>query len=117
MVKRKLYEDDCCIQYFSPNDEYSSWEEFMKEKPYNGNATFPLKIIDFSWYNPAYTFTEKELARLNEEDKKHQLFLICKYWSLISNSYPIFIFKINVEKKNEPAVRKFIKEHKHKIEI
>ncbi|AYV81495.1 MAG: hypothetical protein Harvfovirus37_9 [Harvfovirus sp.] len=111
----KLYEDDSAMQYFYPNDEYSSWALFKKKRPYDGNATCPLTIIDFSWFNPESNLSTTELASLNDQEKKNQLYLICKHWSLVSDHYPTFIYKINLEKTDEPSVKKFIKKYKHKF--
>ncbi|AYV78329.1 MAG: hypothetical protein Edafosvirus10_4 [Edafosvirus sp.] len=97
----KLYNDigECySADHTSPN-----WKDFINKKPYNGNATCPITILDFSWY-----IDEDD----EKEDKENILFLICKQWNFAGPGYKTFTFGINVTKEDEPEIKKFIKKHK-----
>ena len=136
----KLFDEAYQVSY-KEDHICSSWEDFKRTKPYHGNATCPINIIAWSWFREDDSDNESENKNEdhqnkdnsdnesdNESDNKNinpqnedypneWLYLVCKYWSSCCNHFPTYIFKINVKRRNEPAIRKFIEKHMYTVEL
>ena len=115
-ARKKLFDEDFCQLYYKADHICSSWQTFIKNKPYDGNATCPIQIIAWSWVSEDSSSEDSYDEEKIPENES--LYLVCKYWSSCDTHFPTFIFKIvDIKREDEPEIRKFIKNNLYKIRL
>lgn len=104
----KLYDDPDQMVY-SADHVSNSWKEFITKKPFEGNHTYPIRIIDYSWVQD-----ENDDDEAQTNDSGDRLYLVCKDWAIAGDGYDTFTFEIHVTKEDELEISKFINEHQKK---